>query len=372
MSTGQMPRLRSAGRRPALVLVGLWLALVAGLGGRAAWAADEVRRLEGHTDQLTSMALSPDGKLLVTGSDDKTVRLWQFESGKELRALRASATFVLSVAISADGRRVLSGSGGEFKNRRFSAGADRSVRLWDVETGKELLKLEGHRQPVWYVKFLPDGRSAISVSEGEARVWDLAQGREARRFGGHCSGQGVALSPDGTLLVTGSYPENTVQMWEVATGRLIHELVGNRAQIRGADFSPDRRLLLTGGGNFVRGGGDASLRIWDVTTGKELRLMSGATQLVWCVAVSPDGRKALSGGLDGIVRLWDVNSGKELHQFKGHRVVSHSPIGERADVRAVLFTPDGTHAVSAGHDRTIRVWKLPNKSRDAGELVPGR
>jgi len=341
-------------------MLGLWVALIVGLSDTAARAADEVRRLEGHTDQLTSMTLSTDGKLLVTGSDDKTVRLWQFESGKEQRVLAGSATFVLSVAISADGRRVLSGSGGEFRNRRFSPGSDRSVRLWDVDTGKELLKLDGHRQPVWCVKFLPDGRSAISVSEGEARVWDLAQGREVRRFGGRCSGQGVALSPDGKLLVTGSYPENSAQLWEVDTGREIHELAGNRAQIRGADFSPDGKRLLTGGGNFVRGGGDTSLRIWDVTIGKELRLMSGATQLVWCVAFSPDGRKALSGGLDGIVRLWDVNSGKELHQFKGHRVVSKSPIGERADVRAVLFTPDGTLAVSAGHDRTIRVWKLPN------------
>ena len=110
----------------------------------------------------------------------------------------------------------------------------------------------------------------------------------------------------------------------------------------------------------MRGGDDTSLRIWDVTTGKELRSMSGDAQLVWCVAFSPDGQKALSGGLEGIVRLWDVSSGKELHRFKGHRVVSHGPIGDRADVRAVLFTPDGAHAVSAGHDKTIRVWKLPD------------
>jgi WD40 repeat protein len=304
MSAVEMPRSQSAGRGPALVLVGLWAALIVGMSDTAARTDDEVRRLEGHTDQLTSMALSPDGTRLVTGGDDKTVRVWQFESGKEQRVLRGSATFVLSVAISADGRRVLSGSGGEFKNRRFSPGSDRSVRLWDVETGKELLKLEGHRLPVWYVQFLPGGRNAISVSEGEARVWDLAQGREMRRFGGRCSGQGVALAADGKLLVTGSNPENSARLWEVESGHEIHELVGNQARIRGAVFSPDGAVLLTGGGDFVRGGGDTSLRIWDVTTGKQLRLMNGGPQLVWCVALSPDGRKALSGGVDGIVRLW--------------------------------------------------------------------
>jgi WD40 repeat protein len=106
MSAVQKPRSRSAGRPSALVFVGLWAVLIVGLSDRSARAADEVRRLEGQTDQLTSMALSPDGKLLVTGSDDKTLRLWQFESGQELRTLRGSATFVLSVAISADGRRV--------------------------------------------------------------------------------------------------------------------------------------------------------------------------------------------------------------------------------------------------------------------------
>jgi WD40 repeat protein len=339
-------------------LIGLSVAISA-WAGSATLAADEVRRLEGHTDQLTSMALSPDGKLLVTGSDDKTVRVWEFESGKELHALRGSATFVLSVAVSADGRRVLSGSGGEFKNRRFSAGSDRSVRLWDVEAGKELLKLEGHGEPVWFVQFLLGGKTAISVSEGEARIWDLEQGREVRRIGRRCSGQGVALSPDGSILATGSFPENSARFWDVASGRELHELVGPRAQIRGAAFSPDGQFLLTGGGDFGRSAHDTSLRLWDVTSGKELRSMNGNTHLVWCVAFSPDGQRALSGGVEGIVRLWDVKSGRELHQFRGHRVVSRGAYGERADVRAVLFTPDKAHAVSAGHDRTVRVWKLP-------------
>jgi len=324
-------------------------------------ASDEIRLLEGHTDQLTSMALSADGKLLVTGSDDKTVRVWEFESGKELRTLRGSATFVLSVALSADGRRVLSGSGGEFKNRRFLAGPDRSVRLWDVETGKELLKLEGHGQPVWFVQFLLGGKTAISVSaDGEARIWDLEQGREVRRIGRRCSGQGVALSPDGKILATGSFPENSARLWDIESGREIRELVGPHAQIRGAAFSPGGEFLLTGGGDFRRSADDTSLRLWDVTTGKELRSMNGDTRLVWCVAFSPDGQRALSGGVEGIVRLWDVKSGRELHQFKGHRVVSRGASGERADVRAVLFTPDKAHAVSAGHDRTVRVWKLPD------------
>jgi WD40 repeat protein len=349
-----------------LVLIGLWVALIAGLSAEAAGANDEVRRLEGHTGQLTSMALSPDGKLLVTGSDDQTVRLWQVESGQELRALRGSATSVLSVAISADGRRVLSGSGGGFQGRLVSAAFDNCVRLWDVTTGKELLKLEGHNQPVWSVQFLPGDRSAISVSaEGDARVWDLGRGSESRRIGRRCSGRrcsghGVALSPDGKVLVAGCYPENSARLWDIESVREIRELAGNRAQIHGAAFSPDGKLLLTAGGSFVRGGADMSLRVWDVTTGNEPCSMVGEAQVVWCVAFSPDGRKALSGGMEGIVRLWDVNSGRELHQCKGHRVVSSGPVGERADVRAVAFCPDGGHAVSAGHDRTIRVWKLPN------------
>ncbi|MEX0703641.1 MAG: WD40 repeat domain-containing protein [Planctomycetales bacterium] len=325
----------------------------------------EFRVLEGHGDKVTCLALSADGKRLVSGSDDKTVRVWDLAAGKEVHAFRDHANFVLDLAISPDGRRALSGSGGEFQNGRFVVGNDRSLRLWDLDRKEQLLKLEGHAAPVWSVRFLAEGRQAISVSgdpDFAVRVWDLEGGKELRRIGGRQhSGQGVAVSADGRLLFTGAPPPDAGgRLWDVETGKELRRLTGPRAMIRGAAFSPDGKRLLTGGGNFVKGGLDTALRLWDVETGRELRRFEGHQELVWCVAFSIDGRKALSGSVDGTIRLWDVETGKELHRFEGHQVIETDPrVGPRADVRAVLFTPDGKQAVSAGHDKTVRVWTLP-------------
>ncbi|MEX2120603.1 MAG: WD40 repeat domain-containing protein [Pirellulales bacterium] len=343
----------------------LSLAIGGSLGRPAEAGGDdpgEIRRLEGHADKVTSLAPVGEGRLL-SGGDDKTMRLWNLEMGKQLRVFEGHTNFVLSVAASADGRRALSGSGGEFRNGRFSPGSDKTMRLWDLETGKELRKFPQQAAPVWCVRFLPDGRRAVSVSgEGEnaLRLWDLESGREVRRIGGKHSGQGVAVSSDGKYVVAASAPPDlSVRIWELETGEEVRRLEGHQAVVRGADFSPDGTRILTGGGNFVSGGLDTSIRLWDAETGRELRRLDGHEQLVWCVAFSPDGRRALSGSVDGSVRLWDLETGEQLRRFDGHQVIENDPrVGERADVRAVLFLPGGSRAISAGHDKTIRVWDL--------------
>jgi WD40 repeat protein len=325
----------------------------------------EIRKLQGHVGKVTSLALSPDGKRLVSGSDDMTARLWDVETGQRLQTFSGATNFVLSVDISADGKRILTGSGGEFRNRQFSPGSDKSLRLWDAETGKELLKQSSHEAPVWCVRFLPDRGQALSITgerEFALRIWNLEGGKELRRIGSRHSGQGVALSPDGTRVATGAAPnDSTVRIWDVASGKELRRLEGHRAMIRGAAWSANGRQILSAGGNFVSGGLDTALRLWDAETGKELRRFEGHSQLVWCAAISPDGTRALSGGVDGSIRLWDVETARELHKFTGHEVTENDPrVGDRADVRAVLFLPNGKHAVSAGHDQTIRVWRLPD------------
>ena len=145
------------------------------------------------------MAFSPDGERALSGGLDHTMRLWDVKTGKELRKFEGDMEWVHSVAFCRNGKCVLSGSGGLFQNGQWVHGMDQTVRLWDVETGQELKRLEGHTDWVDAVAFLPDGRRALSGSlDRSLRLWDLETGKEIRRFEKHAAGVfALAVSPDG-------------------------------------------------------------------------------------------------------------------------------------------------------------------------------
>jgi hypothetical protein len=164
----------------------------------------ELRRFEGHTNDVNSVSFSPDGRRVLTGSWDNTARLWDAATGRELRRFEGHTGSVNSVSFSPDGRRVLTGSGDLFSN-------DNTARLWDAATGQELRRFEGHTGWVWSVSFSPDGRRVLTGSgdlfsnDNTARLWDAATGQELRRFEGHTwPVSSVSFSPDGTRAPTGS------------------------------------------------------------------------------------------------------------------------------------------------------------------------
>jgi WD40 repeat protein/transcriptional regulator with XRE-family HTH domain len=283
----------------------------------------------GHSDGLYAVAYSPDGKSVLTGSTDETARLWDAETGAELRRFIGHTAAVEAVAFSPDGR--FAGTGG----------LDATARLWDVKTGKELRTFTDAATDVFGVKFSPDGKTLLTGNgDGIARLWDVRTGALLRRFIGHTDQiWAVGFSPDGKTVFTGS-TDKTARLWEMVTGAQLH-IFSHTDSVASGAFSPDGKTLLT-----TTFGGVAYL--WDVETGNELHALTGHVGAIWASAYAPSGKYVATGGDDGTTRLWDPQTGVELRRYTGHIAL----------VTGVAFSPDSKHLVTGSYDSSARLWEV--------------
>jgi WD40 repeat protein/serine/threonine protein kinase len=288
-----------------------------------------LRREKG--DRIMGLAFSPDGSRLASCGDDKDVLIWDTAGGVEVRRLVGHAGRVEAVAFSPDGARVASASG------------DGTVRLWDAVGGRELHKFTGHQGGVNGVAFAPDGKRLASVgTDGTLRLWDPAGGAPRVLLGEAGSARCLAFSPDGErLAAAGEGGERAVRVWDVATGRVVRVLRGHLHRILGLAYGPDGTWLASASE-------DGTVRVWDVLAGRELRALKGHTGIVRGLACSRDGTRLASAGHDGTARLWDAATDPGPRALTGHR----------GDVFCVAFSPDGARLASGGGDGTVRLWDL--------------
>ena len=206
----------------------------------------------GHTDCVNSVAFSPDGKQIVSSSDDGTIKLWNAGTGRLIRTFRRHTDWVSSVAFSPDGKRIVSGS------------HDETIKLWDVGTGGLIRTFRGHMNVVNSVAFSPDGTQIVSGSyDGTIKLWDVGTGGLIRTFLEHTRGvYSVAFSPDGKQIVSGSWDE-TVRLWDTGTGGLIRTFLGHTRWVKSVAFSPSGRYI-------VSSSQDSTVRLWDVNTGNQI------------------------------------------------------------------------------------------------------
>ncbi|MFO7661096.1 MAG: protein kinase, partial [Chloroflexota bacterium] len=296
---------------------------------------------------VNTVDLSPDGRTMLTGTEDGHIRLWDFATGEVLHDLRGHGDAVNAVAFSPDGRQALSGS------------RDKSIRLWDLSSGDLLQTLTGHMNEVSAVAFLPDGRYALSGEDsgslpGEMIVWDLRTGEPIRRFGADLSGeiegvQSIAISPDGRTVVAGlgrripTQDKNSIGLWDITTGELIEFLEGTELTVNNIRFSPDGNLV-------VAAADDGAVYTWELTTGQLRQRLDGHEGIASAVAISPDGTTALSGAMDGSMIWWDLRTGEIIDRFRDHS----------GGIGAIEFV-DAAQAVSASADGTLRLWDLAGR-----------
>ncbi|KAK3366322.1 HET-R [Lasiosphaeria ovina] len=292
------------------------------------WLSTKPVTLEGHSDWVRSVAFSPDGQRLASGSYDGTVMIWDPASGQCLQTLEGHRDSVSSVAFSPDGQRLASGSN------------DETVKIWDPASGQCLQTLEGHSGWVSSVAFSPDGQRLASGSDDETvKIWDPASGQCLQTLEGHSGWvSSVAFSPDGQRLASGSY-DKTVKIWDPASGQCLQTLKGHSDSVRSVAFLPDGQRLASGSD-------DETVKIWDPASGQCLQTLEGYSDSVSSVAFSPDGQRLASGSDDKTVKIWDPASGQCLQTLKGHS----------SSVTSVAFSPDGQRLASGSNDETVKIW----------------
>ena len=300
--------------------------------------------LTGHQGlfaNINAIAISPNSQTLASASDDKTIRLWDLQTGKARSTLHGHTHFVRSVAFHPQNHNLL-----------VSGSRDRTIKLWNLQTHQATQTLVGHRHTLNAVLFSPDGTLLASGSaDKQVKLWNWQTGEVLTSLEGHnLAVTALAFSP--SVCHSGSQPllasagaDAIVQLWSLETFELIHTFTGHTASVRAVAFSPNGKWLATAGN-------DRTIRLWDLDSNQCSRMLLGHSWSVSALAFSSDGETLISSSWDKTVKLWQVETGEEIGIFAGHT----------NSVSSVAIAPDRSLIASASHDRTIKLWRYVSKN----------
>ncbi|MEG4505314.1 protein kinase [Microcoleus sp. F6_B4] len=291
------------------------------------WKNAKVKNFAQHSDAVGSVAFSPDGLMLASGSKDKTIQIWDLATGKSIRTFPGDSSTIWSVAFDSNGTKLATGTG-------FWR-----VMLWDLKTGQVIRSLD-HTASVWSVALSPDGQLVASGSgDKTTKISDAATGSLIQNLPDHTDFvYSVAFTPDGKSLVSAS-KDKTITIVDVATGRLLKTLQGHGEPVRSIAISPDGKTI-------VSGSYDETIKIWNIENGDLIRSIKGHSDDIVSVAISPDGKFIASGSKDKTIKVWDFATGELLNTLTGHS----------DEVYVVTFSPDGKTIASGSKDNTIKLW----------------
>lgn len=239
-----------------------------------------------HTEAVNSIAITPNAQILISGSDDKTIKIWNLISGEVVRTLTEHNDAISSIAISPDGETFASGSW------------DKTARIWDLKTGELKQTLIGHANLIAALTFTPDGQNLITASKDKTiKIWDAKTGQLKNTLSGHkISVLSIAISPNGQILASGD-GDGSIKIWNLTTGELIKTLTGHNDGVWSIAITPDNSTLISGSW-------DKTIKIWQLDNGALKSTLTGHTDYVNTLAISKDGATLISGSWDGKINLW--------------------------------------------------------------------
>lgn len=324
-------------------------------------SGEEIRRFTGHISGIVAVQFTPDGHALLASAGDAKIFsdlgpeetlqigaapfdliLWNVATGKAIRRFEGEQDDAFSLAISPDGTRALTGS--SYNNQST---------LWDVEIGTPLSNLIGHPEAINSVSISPDGQRALTGSNDDSLIyWDLSNGKSLAVLTAHGSDVlDLAFSPDGRTAVSSAY-DGGIILWDLFDAALDQQMVGHGDMVYDVDFTPDGRQALSSSGASAPSVPvkDASIRLWDLETGRQVKSQSLPVNAIFQVAISLDGRTALLATEQPSVIAWDLTAWRELGRMEGHQ----------SEVTSIEFTPDGQRALSLEVKGTLILWDVPS------------
>ena len=288
--------------------------------------------MTGHTGAVAGIAITPDGKTLVSIGNDNSVRLWDVAAGKLTKSLEGHTSWIGNVVVTPDSAKAI------------TAGGDGVIRVWDLKAGKQTDSLDGHVGAIRGLGLSADGRYLVSGGNDKTcRVWDLSTNKEIKRFPSAKEAiESVTIAPDGSRVLIG-YETGTITVVDAKSGSVVSTFDKHgTALVHAIVVSRD-------GKTAISSARDKEIQVWEVATGKLIRTLSGHTDQVYQVVLSQDEKQLLSVSYDKTIRIWDLMTGKELKKYEGHT----------DGVQGVCYSPNGRTIYSASWDKTVRKWRVP-------------
>ena len=291
-----------------------------------------VRTFGGFSEQVSALAISPDGQTLMSGGDNNTIKLWQLGTNLQpvpQSTLNGNSGKVLTLTCS--GQTLASSTQGK----------DRSpIQIWDLNAGKLRRSLFGHKKPILALAISPEGQILASGSH-KIKLWNLPTGEPLQTLFGHKKGvYSLAFGTDGQTLVSGS-EDHTVKIWNPHAEQTPRVLAGHQGSVRSVAISLDGQMIISGSD-------DQTIKLWDAQTGKLHRTLTGHAGAVYTVAITPDGKHLITGSEDKTIKIWEIATGELLQTLAAHR----------GAVGAIATSPDGQTIASASEDKTIGIWQV--------------